>query len=77
MYTYIHIQTIPPVFFSTRASALESQTRSESINAFSAVLSTEGRVVELYSRFTKWQAWKQGSAAAAFLPESQQVAYPV
>ena len=26
--------------FSTRASALESQTRSESINAFSAVLST-------------------------------------
>ena len=41
------IPTEPPLISSTRASALESSTRSESINAFSAVLSAEGRVVGL------------------------------
>ena len=39
--------TEPPCIPSSRASALESETRSESKNAFSAVLSTEGRVVGL------------------------------
>ena len=39
--------TEPPFIPSARASALESSTRSESKNAFSAVLSTEGRVVGL------------------------------
>ena len=37
----------PPFISSTRASALESQTRSESISTFPAVLSAEGRVVGL------------------------------
>ena len=39
--------TEPSCISSTRAFALESSTRSESINALSAVLSTEGRVVGL------------------------------
>ena len=39
------VRPVPPFISSTRASALASETRSESRNAFSAVLSTQGRVV--------------------------------
>ena len=56
-----------PFIFSTRASAMESSTRSESINAFSEVLSTEGRVVGLFCAELKPKGPKHPNRATLYL----------
>ena len=63
--------TEPPCIPSTRASAPESQMRSERKNAFSAVLPTEGRVVGLCWAQLKPEGPKgtgDGDALGAILP---------
>ena len=53
--------TKPPFILFTQASARESQSRSESKNAFPAVLATEGRVVGLC-----WEKLQSNGPKAGF-----------